>query len=55
MSTKEKQAVEIFGKDVVNEVVTIVNNTGEADCVFTTYEDLGKYTHMECVSFLYFE
>lgn len=55
MSTKEKQAVEIFGEDVFSEVTTIVNDIGEADSVFTLYEDLGKYTHMECVSFLYFE
>ena len=52
---KTKEAIEMFGSDVVEEVTTIVNDIGEADCVFTLYEDMGKYTHMECVSFLYFE
>lgn len=49
-----KEAIEMFGEEVVNEVTTIVDDIGEPDCVFTLYEDMGKYTHMECVAFLYF-
>ena len=54
--TKEKlaEAVEIFGKDIVSEVQTMVS-VSDPDGCYTMFEDMGMYDHSGCVEFLYFE
>lgn len=54
--TKEKieEAITLFGLEVVNEVMEIVNFS-DADGAYTMCEDMGKYEHAECIQYLYFE
>jgi len=47
------EAIEIFGRDVVSEVQMMVEMS-DADGMYTTYQDMGKDEHSECVEFLYF-
>lgn len=48
-----KEAIEIFGNDVVYEVNEIVH-LSDPDGAYAMFEDMGKYEHAECVEFLYF-
>lgn len=52
---KIKEAQTMFGNDVVNEVVTLMSLVEDPDSIYTIYEDMGQYSHAECVSFLYFD
>lgn len=51
---KINQAIDIYGRDVVVQVVNLVNMSDE-DGVYTMYQDMGMDDHAECVEFLYFE
>jgi hypothetical protein len=51
---KIKEAITLFGLEVVNEVMEIVNFS-DADGAYTMCEDMGKYGHAECIQYLYFE
>lgn len=55
MITKELylDAIEIFGQDVVNTVISTVS-VSDPDGCYTMFEDLGYYEHAECVDYLYF-
>jgi hypothetical protein len=46
-------AIQCFGKAVVQEVIDMVN-VSDADCMYTTFEDMGMFDHAECVEMLYF-
>jgi hypothetical protein len=46
-------AIQCFGKAVVQEVIDMVN-ISDADCMYTTFEDMGMFDHAECVEMLYF-
>lgn len=48
-----KEAREIFGEDMVETVITLVEMT-DADGVYSTFLDMGMDEHAECVEFLYF-
>ncbi len=48
-----KEAIEIFGIDVVSEVVTMVE-ISDADGMYTMFQDMGKDEQAECVEFMYF-
>lgn len=56
MPTKEKiqEAIELFGREVVNEVISLVQ-VADADGVWSTCQDMGMDEHVECIEFLYFE
>lgn len=51
---KINQAIDIYGRDVVVQVVNLVNMSDE-DGVYTMYRDMGMDDHADCVEFLYFE
>ena len=46
-------AIQCFGKAVVQEVIEMVN-VSDPDCMYTTFEDMGMFSHAECVEMLYF-
>ena len=48
-----KEAIEIFGRDIIAEVVSMVQ-LFDADGCYTTFQDMGKDDHAEAVEFLYF-
>ena len=56
MVDKEKieEANEIFGKNIVNEVIQLVE-LFEPDGIYTMFEDEGMEDHVSCIEFLYFE
>jgi hypothetical protein len=54
MKEKIKEAVEIFGRDIVGEVVSMVQ-LFDADGCYTTFEDRGMFEHAEAVEFIYFD
>jgi hypothetical protein len=54
MKEKIKQAIEIYGRDVVSEAVSMVN-IFDADGCYTTFEDRGMFEHAEAVEFIYFD
>lgn len=47
------EAVGIFGKDVVDEVIAIVN-LSDPDAAYVQFEDEGLSNHVSCVEFIYF-
>jgi hypothetical protein len=49
-----KEAREIFGEDVVETVITLVE-VSDVDGVYSTFLDMGMDEHAECVEFLYFD
>lgn len=53
---KEKvvEANELFGSDIVSEVLMIVN-IADPDGAYAHCEDMGMLEHAECISFLYFD
>lgn len=51
---KINEAINIFGKDVVVQVVNLVNMS-DSDGVYSMYKDMEMEDHAECVEFLYFE
>jgi len=52
--SKTKEAKEIYGNTVVNDVLQMMV-VSDADCLYTTYQDMGQDEHAECVEFIYFE
>jgi len=54
-TSKIQEAITIFGREVVNEVVEMVESIGEADGVYSTYQDMGMDDQAECLAFIYFE
>jgi hypothetical protein len=52
--TKEllQEAIDIFGSNIVNEVKEVVE-LSDVDGAYTTFQDLNKWEHAECVEFLY--
>lgn len=56
MTTKEKvqEAITCFGRQVVNEVVFIVQMS-DPDGAYTLFEDERMFDHSGCVEMLYFE
>lgn len=47
------EAIEVFGKDVVDEVVAIVNLNGP-DIASVQFEDDKMLNHTACIEFIYF-
>jgi hypothetical protein len=47
------EAIEVFGKDVVDEVVAIVNLNGP-DIASVQFEDYKMMNHAACIEFIYF-
>jgi hypothetical protein len=47
------EAIEVFGKDVVDEVIAIVN-LNEPDAAYVQFEDDKMLKHVACVEFIYF-
>ena len=47
------EAIEVFGKDVVDEVVAIVNLNGP-DIASVQFEDDEMLNHAACIEFIYF-
>ena len=56
MASKNKieEAVKIYGRDVVAEVLDLVHISDPDGC-YVLFEDQGMTEHMECVEFIYFE
>jgi hypothetical protein len=54
MKEKIQEAITLYGRDIVNEVIMLVE-VSDADGVYSTYEDMGMFDHSECVSMIYFE
>ena len=48
-----KEAIEIYGKTIVSEVVNLVY-MADADGSYTTFQDMGMDEHAECTEFLFF-
>ena len=48
-----KEAVEIYGKVIVSEVMNLVY-VADADGCYTTFQDMGMDEHAECTEFLFF-
>ena len=53
MSELRKEAIEIYGKSIVSEVIMMVEMS-DADGMYTQFQDMGMDEHAECVEFLYF-
>ena len=51
---KIREAAELFGANVIRDVLSIVSVT-DADGAWATFQDMGMFEHAECVEFLYFE
>lgn len=54
MKDKIDEAVEVFGKDIVQEVMSVVE-ISDADGAYSMFEDMGYFEHAECVEMIYFE
>lgn len=54
LKDKIQEAITIYGKDIVNEVIEIVSMS-DPDGAYILYEDQDMFDHSECVSFIYFE
>ena len=54
MKEKIKEAVEIFGWDIVSEAVSMVN-IFDADGCYIVFQDRGMNEHAEAVEFIYFD
>ena len=54
MKEKIQEAITLYGRDIVNEVIMLVE-VSDADGVYSTYEDMGMFDHSECVSMIYFK
>jgi len=52
--TKYKEAVAIYGSDVVNTVMQLVE-VSDADGIFSQFEDMNMYDEAECTAFLFFD
>jgi hypothetical protein len=48
-----KEAIELFGKTIVNEVISLAY-ISDADCIHSFYMDMDKHDHAECVEFIFF-
>ena len=48
-----KEAIEIFGKTIVSEVIRIVE-LADTDGAYSTFQDMGMDEHAEVVEMLYF-
>lgn len=53
MKEKIKEAIEIYGRDVVSEVISMVQ-LFDADGCYSTFQDTGMDDHAEAVEFIYF-
>jgi len=51
---KRSEAIEHYGMGVVTEVELMVEMS-DADGMYSTYQDMGKDEHAECVEFMYFD
>jgi hypothetical protein len=47
------EAIKTYGNSIVSEVEIMVDMS-DADGMYTTYQDMGKDEHAECVEFMYF-
>lgn len=47
-----EEAIEIFGNQVVYEVREVVE-LSDPDGAWSTFQDMGKWDHAECVEFMY--
>jgi hypothetical protein len=48
-----KEAIEVFGKNLVHEVLEVVY-LADADGAYSTFQDMGMDDHAECVEMLFF-
>lgn len=48
-----KEAIEIYGRTIVSEVMNLVY-VSDADGIYTTFQDMGMDEHAECTEFLFF-
>lgn len=49
-----KEAKEIFGEEIVQEVLEIVH-LSDPDGAHSLFEDFEKFEHAECVEFMFFD
>lgn len=49
-----QEAIACFGSTTVNNVIEMVS-ISDADCMYSTYQDMGMDDHAECVEMLYFD
>ena len=49
-----KDAIQCFGNVIVNEVSSVIY-ISDADCAYSTFQDMGMDQHAECVEMLFFE
>ena len=52
---KLTEAKAMFGAETVKEVLIMVQTVGDADSVYTEYEDTRMEQHAACLAMLYFE
>jgi len=52
---KLTEARSMFGAETVREVLIMVQTVGDADSVYTEYEDMRMEAHAACVAMLYFD
>ncbi len=55
LNKKLNEAISMFGKETVREVLIMVQTIGDADSVYTEYEDTRMNQHAACLAMLYFE
>lgn len=48
-----KEAIEIYGRTIVSEVMNFVY-VSDADGMYATFQDMGMDEHAECTEFLFF-
>ena len=48
-----KEAIEIYGRTIVSEVMNLVY-VADADGCYSTFQDMGMDEHAECVEFIFF-
>ena len=52
--TRKQEAITLFGKTTVYEVIEIVE-VSDTDGAWSLFSDQGMFEHAECVELLYFE
>lgn len=48
-----KEAIELFGKTIVSEVLNLVY-VSDADGCYSMFQDMGMDDHAECTEFMFF-
>lgn len=54
-NTQLNEAIMFYGQEVTASVIDMVTNVGDADGVYSLYQDMGMDNYAECLKVLYFE